>query len=176
VPSQYSLHVRADATAAPVHAEYLAQHEGDWRREITERLLEALGARGSVIVYSSYERQQLQGLSELFPDLAGDLHAVMARLFDLETVVKNGYVHAGFRGRTSIKKVLPVMAPDLSYAGLVVNNGDDALGLFSLMRVGRIPSEEIPSRRAELLHYCRLDTLAMVRVHEELLKVRHRRG
>lgn len=176
VPSQYSLHVRADASAPPVHTEYLADHAGDWRREITERLLESLGVRGSVIVYSSYERQQLLGLGEIFPDLAGDLHAVIARLFDLETVVKEGYVHPGFRGRTSIKKVLPVMAPELSYSGLVVNNGDDALGLFSLMRVGRIPAEEIPARRTELLHYCKLDTLAMVRVHEELLKIRHARG
>jgi hypothetical protein len=176
VPSQYSLHVRADDRATPVHSEYLADHASDWRREITERMLDALGARGSVIVYSSYERQQLNGLSELFPDLAGDLHAVMARLFDLETVVKEGYVHPGFRGRTSIKKVLPVMAPELSYDAKVVNNGDDALGLFSLMRVGRIPVEEIPGHRAALLEYCKLDTLAMVRVHEELLKVRHRRG
>ena len=63
------------------------------------------------------------------------------------------------------------MVPDLSYAGLAVSGGEDALGLFSLMRVGRVPQEELAARRSELLTYCKLDTLAMVRVHEELLAV-----
>jgi hypothetical protein len=169
VPSQYSLHIRDSGASPTRHQEYLAPHDTDWRRELTERLVEALGSTGSILVYSRYERDQLRGLMGLFPNLSGPLQRVIGRLFDLEPIIKNGYTHPGFLGRTSIKNVLPVMAPDLSYQGLAVSGGDDALGLFSLMRVGRIPHDEIPARRGELLTYCKLDTLAMVRVHEELL-------
>ncbi len=171
VPCQYSLHIREHASSPPRHEEYLAPHDTDWRRELTERMLTALGTAGSIVVYSRYERDQIRGLMEIFPDLALQLQRVIDRLFDLEPIIKNGYTHPRFQGRTSIKNVLPVMAPDLSYKELAVSGGEDALGLFSLMRVGRIPEEEIPARRAELLTYCKLDTLAMVRVHEELLGV-----
>jgi len=68
--------------------------------------------------------------------------------------------------------VLPVMVPALSYAGLPVNNGDDALGLFALMRVGAIDDAQVPGLREQLLEYCHLDTLAMLRLHEEVGRVR----
>lgn len=172
VPFQYSLHTKAWADAEPTHTEFLATHEGDWRRELVEHLLDDLGDSGSIIVYSSYEKTRLNGLAALFPDLGPRCEAVVARLFDLEKVFVEGYWHPGFAGRTSIKKVLPVLVPDLSYADLPVNNGDDALGLFALMRVGMIPADEIPAQRQRLLAYCQLDTLAMVRLHTAALELR----
>ena len=51
----------------------------------------------------------------MFPDMAafpGDLNY---RMVDLEDVFKTAYVDAGFDGSTSIKKVLPVICPNLSY-------------------------------------------------------------
>jgi hypothetical protein len=75
-------------------------------------------------------------------------------------------------GRTSIKKVLPVMVPALSYKTLPVNNGDDALGVFGLMRVKAMDEELVPTKREQLLRYCELDTLAMVRLHEATAKLR----
>ncbi|MBM3908399.1 MAG: DUF2779 domain-containing protein [Gemmatimonadetes bacterium] len=172
VPFQYSLH-QQDAPGAPVtHKEYLAPGEGDWRLYMTEQLLYDLGTSGSIVVYSSFEKQQLNGLAKLFPELADQINAVIARLFDLEVIFKHGYQHPGFLGRTSIKKVLPVMVPALSYNALVVNNGDDALGVFGLMRVKALEEESVPARREQLLRYCELDTLAMVRLHEATAKLR----
>lgn len=174
VPFQYSIHVCDAPGHAVAHHEYLAPCDRDWRRELAERLLECLGERGSVIAYSAHERRMLGYLAAMFADLAPRIAGVMQRLFDLEAIVRNGYCEAGFRGRTSIKYVLPAMVPELSYDGLAVSGGEDAAGVFALMRVGDygfVPLNHA-RHREELLAYCRLDTLGMVRVHERLWRVR----
>ncbi len=167
--TQYSLHIVDRSGAEPRHLEYLAALDTDWRRELVERLLDALGERGSIVVYSSYEQQRLNEAAELFPDLAPRLAAAVARLFDLEPFFRKGYLHPGFRGRSSIKATLPVMVPELTYAGLPVGNGGDAAGLVALMKVGQVPEAEHARHRRDLLEYCKLDTMAMVRLHEALL-------
>jgi hypothetical protein len=172
IPFQYSLHLLTSPDAAPMHWEYLAPAIGDWRRELTERLLEDLGTAGSIVVYSSYEKTRLNALAALFPDLQTRIEAVVARLFDLERIFKDGYCHPGFAGSTSIKKVLPVMVDGLGYDALGVGNGDDAAGVFALMRVGKYPAPDHAQWRRKLLEYCGLDTLAMVRLHQALLEVR----
>ena len=169
-PFQYSLHVVTPEQAL-VHVDYLADPTTDWRRPLTERLLNDLGDAGPIVVYSSYEEQCLRQLAAWYPDLAPRIEAAIARIFDLEKVVK-GYVHPGFRGRTSIKKVLPVMSPELSYEGLQVAGGEDAAAVFGFMWLGVYPTEEHEQLRSALLEYCHLDTLAMVRVHEGLEAVR----
>lgn len=171
-PFQYSLHT-LDAPGGEVrHTEYLAPVEGDWRLYLIEVLLHDLGTQGSIVVYSSFEKQQLGMFAKRFPVLEEQIKAVIARLWDLERVFKKGYVHPGFMGRTSIKKVLPVMVPELSYKTLAVNNGDDATGVFGLMRVKQTDEEFVPAQRERLLEYCKLDTYAMVRLHEVAAKVR----
>jgi hypothetical protein len=172
LPFQYSLHIRSAPGAPPEHRFYLASAEGDWRRDLAERMLADLGTRGSIMVYSSYEKGRLKALAELFPDLRAGLERVIARLWDLEKVFKDGYTHPGFAGRTSIKKVLPVMVPELSYEPLAVNNGSDAAGVFGLMRVGEYPADTHAVHRERLLEYCKLDTVAMVRLHEAAMRIR----
>ncbi len=171
LPNQYSVHVCSSPGAVVSHAEYLATFDTDWRRDLAEQLLNALEGHGSIFVYSSYEKTQLSAMSLRFPDLASRISNVIDRLFDLERFFKTGYVHYGYAGSSSIKKVLPVLVPELSYQTLAVGNGSDASAVFCLMREGEIPAEEHLPRRRELLEYCALDTRAMVRLHEALTKL-----
>ncbi|NBW66297.1 DUF2779 domain-containing protein [bacterium] len=173
MPFQYSLHVASRLGSAPTHHEFLAPLQGDWRRALLEQLIAELGGRGSVVVYSSYERTCLKALANWFPEYRDAIDGVIARMFDLEEVFKVAYAHPGFLGKTSIKKILPVMVDEreLSYHNLPVNNGDDALGLFSLMRVGDIDEAFHTRFTDQLLEYCKLDTLAMVRLHEAVAHV-----
>lgn len=172
VPFQYSLHT-LDAPGAEVrHEGYLAELGGDWRRDLAERLLTALGGTGAIVVYSNYEAQVLKQLVLWFPELAPRIDGVLARLFDLEKVVRQGYLHPGFRGKSSIKKVLPVLCEGMDYEGLAVAGGEDAMGQFGLMWVGEEPPEEHPRLRKQLEDYCRLDTQAMVDVWLALERVR----
>lgn len=172
MPFQYSIHVCDAPGREPTHHEYLAPLEGDWRGELASRLIEDLGDHGSILMYSSFERRMLNHLATALPHLALALKALERRLYDLEPVFKSGYCHPDFRGRTSIKETLPVLVPDLSYDTLGIHNGDDASGVFALMRVGEYAVRDGARHRENLLAYCKLDTLGMVRLHRALTDIR----
>lgn len=165
VLTQYSLHICNDISGEPLHREYLAPTSHDARRELAERLIHDLGSEGSILVYSSFEKTQINALAKLFPDLATKLLFLCERLFDLEVVFKEAISHPGFRGRTSIKVTLPTLVPELSYNDLLIGRGDAAVAAFVRMVRGWCSDEEAEQLRAGLLAYCKRDTLAMVRLH-----------
>ena len=76
-------------------------------------------------------------------------------------------------GSFSIKSVLPALYPDdpaLDYHNLEgVHNGGEAMDLFP--KIKDLPLEEQLIARKNLLEYCKLDTYAMVKVWEELVRV-----
>jgi Domain of unknown function(DUF2779)/PD-(D/E)XK nuclease superfamily len=168
VPIQYSLHRRARAGNVE-HRELLLDPAAPDIEAFAQDLLQALDGVGSIVVYSSFERLRLQWLGQRLPQLAGDLAAAAARLFDLLPVVQAAVAHPEFHGSLSIKRVLPVLVPDLTYDGLAIGNGESATGAAGLRALGRVADEEWARYRRQLLDYCRVDTLAMVRLHEALL-------
>ncbi|MAD96832.1 MAG: hypothetical protein CMB99_05830 [Flavobacteriaceae bacterium] len=92
-------------------------------------------------------------------------------MFDLEVIFKKDYIDYRFHGSSSIKKVLPVLCPDISYKALEVNNGTMALDTWGRMILDPDFSEDITETRKNLLAYCELDTLAMVKIYEVLKKL-----
>jgi len=102
-----------------------------------------------------------------FPDKADFLNDACERTLDLEDIFKAGYVDIAFKGSTSIKKVLPVLASDLDYADMAVANGTDAMNAW-IKLVEMALSKERDQLRADMLEYCKLDTYAMVRIFEEM--------
>jgi hypothetical protein len=60
-----------------------------------------------------------------------------------------------------------VLVPEMSYKGMVISNGGMAIdAYFTMCRSS--DQGEIESIRRNLLEYCKLDTLAMVRILERL--------
>jgi hypothetical protein len=86
----------------------------------------------------------------------------------MEVFGKQLYVHPDFKGSISIKNVLPVVAPELSYKALEIQNGGIASLSWFQMIFGEMSEEEKEEIRKNLLKYCELDTLAMVRIMENL--------
>jgi hypothetical protein len=169
IPTQYSLHVR-DRGGVLSHREYIASPSRDCRRDLALRLIVDLGEEGSVVTYSGFERIIISGLKDKFPDLAVHLQAVLSRIVDLEKCIRC-ILHPGFRGRTSIKVVLPVLVPDLSYTSLEITDGDTAMVTFARAALGAMDEEEWVRKRAALLEYCKMDTYAMVRLHEAIMRM-----
>ena len=125
-----------------------------------------IGATGSLVSWhASFENTQNKTMAKLYPEKAAFLNDLVARTLDLEVVFKRGYVDIAFAGSTSIKNVLPVMVPDLSYKGMAVANGTDAME--SWIRLINMPDgDEKNKLRQDMLEYCKLDTEAMVRIFE----------
>ena len=171
VLTQFSIHHRENINSEPWHSEYLDDASRDCQRKLAEALIDALGQKGSVLVYSSFEQTRIKALMAEFPDLAAPLQAVLDRVFDLHPCIANHVYHPAFGGSFSIKKVLPALVPDLSYQELAVRDGDTAITRFARMARGEIVAGEISLTRSQLLHYCKLDTFAMVRLHEILVKL-----
>lgn len=76
-------------------------------------------------------------------------------------------------GSFSIKSVLPALFPNdpaLDYYNLEgVHHGGEAMELFPKLK--DMPPEEWKKARRDLLKYCELETYAIVKVWEELLRV-----
>lgn len=104
----------------------------------------------------------------MFPDLRQRLAALTERIFDLLPIIRGGYYDPEFYGSFSIKSVLPVLVPQLSYAGLAIGDGDAAISHFARLALNQYTRDEAAQVRKNLLEYCKLDTLAMVRLHEQL--------
>jgi len=70
----------------------------------------------------------------------------------------------------SIKYVLPKLVPELSYNDLDIKEGGTASNTF-LSMVNETFEGDVEETRRQLLEYCKLNTCAMVRILEKLLKV-----
>lgn len=167
--TQFSVHHRAGLNTGFTHDEFLADPARDCERDLAEELVRVLGGgEGSIFTYSSFERTCVKALGERFPDLEPDLSEIRDRMVDLLKLVGDHVYHPAFRGSYSIKSVLPALVPDLSYAGMPVADGSTAIMKFAQMARGVIAAEQVQVTRQQLLDYCRMDTYAMVRVHEAL--------
>jgi CRISPR/Cas system-associated exonuclease Cas4 (RecB family) len=171
VLTQFSIHHRDSIDGDFRHSEYLADATKDCERELAETLVDKLGDCGSVLVYSHFEETRIKALRDASPDLAERLQAIIARLRNLQEVVERHVYHPKFRGSFSIKKVLPALVPELSYAGLDIADGDTAITRFARMARGEISGDLVGVTRQRLLDYCKVDTLAMVRLHEALFQL-----
>jgi len=170
IPIQYSLHICSATGEIVKHLEYIGDPTSDPRKEFAERLISDCDKQGSIIVYTHFEKDRLKGLIELFPNLASDLEALINRLIDIYKIISDNFYHPNFHGSYSIKNVLPVLVPDLNYEDMDVSQGLDASATFAYMAKGKYDDEEAKEKRSKLLEYCKLDTLAMVKLHDHLME------
>ena len=166
MPFQFSLHVLPAPGAALEHHAFLARDFKNTMPALACALRKHLPEAGHVIVWNkSFEMGRNKEMASFLPEYRSFFESVNGRVFDLMEIFRNQhYVHAGFRGSSSIKKVLPVLVPNLSYKDLEIQEGATA----SLAWYRMVTSEAAKADRdrvyKNLLDYCRLDTLAMVEI------------
>jgi predicted RecB family nuclease len=152
------------------HREYLCSEDKDPREELTVKLLDALGKKGSIHMYTGFEKDVIKGLAKDLPKCGGQLLATLDRLVDLHKIIKNNYYHPEFHGSFSLKSVLPAIIPEMSYGNLGIQEGQEAGIEYMRMLDPSTPAGEKEKIRSDLLKYCGHDTLAMVKIREKLLK------
>jgi hypothetical protein len=169
IPFQWSDHILGE-TGSLEHRYYLCGEDRDPREEFAATLLDAIGERGTIFIYTNYEREILTRLAREIPTYGVQLLAPGARFRDLQAVIRRSYYHPRFYGSFSLKAVLPALVPELSYESLAIREGNLASLAYLRMLDSATPYAERAKIREDLLAYCGHDTLGMVRIREELLR------
>jgi hypothetical protein len=168
---QYSLHT-IDRPGAPLrHSEYLSHGDDNPPRPVAEHLRDAMPEIGTVFVwYEAFEKARNDEMAAMFPDLAEFFNEVNAKTVDLMKIFSDSlYIHRDFKGRTSIKNVMPVLVPSLSYDDLGISGGLTAtIKWFRAATWRNMTDAERQQIFNDLHEYCTLDTLAMVEIYNVL--------
>lgn len=167
---QYSLYVVAESGADPCHFEALFTDGSDPAPQIAASLLDHIGQAGSIVVWNkSFEAGRNQDLARHCPGQADQLLAINERLYDLMLIFRDGhYIDSRFHGSASLKAVLPVLCPDLTYADLAIRDGESAMLTWYRLHSGAIPPEDRQDTMTAMKAYCKLDTYGMVAIWDHL--------
>jgi hypothetical protein len=170
IPFQFSLHFLEGPEEELKHFEYLHTEKSDPSKNMITKLKDFIGSTGSIIVWNKkFEKGINSNLLERHPEDAFFLNDINERIYDLMDIFqKQFYVHPGFKGKTSIKKVLPVLAPALSYQDLEIQEGGAAMEAWYNLVFKESTAEEKALVVKNLLTYCCLDTYAMYVIWKEL--------
>ncbi len=164
IPFQFSLHVQMKKDAPLQHIEFLGDGIIDPREPMIIAMLDAIGKKGNVVCYNaSFERSCIEKLADSFPKYKKELLKINERIIDLMRPFQaRWYYHPDFKGSYSIKYVLPVLVKELSYQTLEIQEGGTASLTYTQLK--SMSKEEQLIVRKNLLDYCCMDTLAMVKI------------
>lgn len=173
IPFQYSLHIEHEDGRLD-HREFLAVEGSDPREFLARKLCEDIPRDVTVLAYNmGFEKGIIKKLASEYEALSPHLLEIHDNIKDLMTPFQQKYyVTPSMNGSYSIKYVLPALVPEMeqSYKELEgVQNGGEAMQAFA--NLYKLNEEEKIKMRNALLAYCKLDTLAMVRVLEKLREV-----
>ncbi len=173
VPFQYSLHFQKKKGGKLFHTEFLAQPGIDPRMPLLKKLLADIPEDVCILTYNmAFEKKVLTELAAQFPKYKKTIKKWIDNIQDLMAPFRRRDVYFWeFKGSYSIKKVLPALASDLSYEGLAIADGGAAMDAYQQMLAAMNDEKKLSEIRKNLLAYCQLDTLAMVRILEALGKL-----
>ncbi len=124
VPFQYSLHIRESEGGKTRQNEFLARERVDPMPALLEQLKRDIGPDGSVIVWNKgFEMTVNKEMAVMHPAYGKFLRSVNDRVFDLMEIFRFSrkvFIKSEFKQSHSIKKVLPVLCPELAYSSLEI--------------------------------------------------------
>lgn len=170
IPFQYSLHIEYEDGRLE-HKEFLAEDGVDPRYELSKSLVESILSNSTVLAYNmSFEKGVIRKLANLYGKFTYDLMSIHDNMQDLMIPFqKKWYVTPSMQGSYSIKYVLPALVPEMekAYKDLdLIHNGSEAMNAYANM--SNLSYEGKMAYRNSLLEYCKLDTLAMVKILNKL--------
>lgn len=169
MPFQYSLHILDKPGEELRHHEFLAPGGDNPQLPFLQNLLAALPQDACILTWNqTFEKGRLEELAKYAPDHREEITPILKNIRDLMVPFRRKDIyHWQFAGSYSIKAVLPALVPELSYKGLAVSNGEMAASTWLRLHHDGENGETDELRR-QLLEYCHLDTLAMVRILEKM--------
>lgn len=170
IPFQYSLHILEEPGGELKHTEYLHKDNSHPVPKLLEKLTKDICPTGSIIVwYKKFEMARNEEMALMFPKHKDFLEDVNSRIVDLmEPFAQGFFADKDFFGSASIKNVLPILVPELSYKNLNIQEGASAQRLWTDAVVKNKTGINKEKLFFNLIEYCKLDTLAMVEIWKVL--------
>ena len=124
---------------------------------------------GDIVVYNkTFEITRLKEIARDFPQYADEIEKLILRIKDLMIPFQRKYYYAPeMKGSYSIKAALLALVPELTYENLEINEGGLASVAYESLQT-ETDMIIIAETSEQLLEYCKLDTLAMVKILEKL--------
>jgi hypothetical protein len=170
LPMQYSLHILREPDGKLEHKAFLHQDSMNPGLPLLKQLQQDIGEKGTVLVWhQEFEKGRNTELGVMFPEFAAAMEQLNDRIIDLKLPFsEQWYEDYRFLGSASIKRVLPVVVPELSYKSLAVQEGQSAQRLWMETFLAGKHQARKKQIVKDLLEYCQLDTLAMVKIYQFL--------
>jgi hypothetical protein len=172
IPFQFSLHMQREPGGEIEHHGFLGKRGQDPRSGLCDNLLRLIPPDACILAWNqSFEIRVLSGLADLFPVNSERIAQMIANFRDLMVPFRERTIYLWqTKGSYSIKAVLPVFIPELTYEGMEIADGGAAMDAWHVMNALEDPAE-LERLRAALWEYCKLDTLAMVRILERMMSL-----
>jgi hypothetical protein len=171
IPLQYSLDIVGSPGEDPIHCDFLHSGLDDPTQSFLDSLKQNVGNFGAIVVWNkSFESQVNDLIARRVPQARDYLAEVNDRMYDLKDVFAQQYfVHRDLLGKISVKRVLPVLAPKLTYSNLTIQNGAAASLAWSQLLSDELTDKERVELSRQLREYCALDSYGMVAIWRALL-------
>lgn len=172
LPFQYSLHCLPQVGEKITHSFFLAETGVDPRKKFIESLIKDLQGKGSILVYDALmERNILNNIKRDYSEYALAIDELLLRIVDLaQPFNERSIYHPQMKNLTSIKNVLPALVPEMNFNELKISSGSIAMIEFEKLQ-SETDMFKIMEKREQLLAYCEMDTLAMVKILEAIKKI-----
>jgi Domain of unknown function(DUF2779) len=168
IPFQFSLGVQRSAGADVEYYEFLARSFADPVPELAAHLGKVLGKKGMVLAWNmGFEQRCNELMARVHPEWTTFFEDVNARLWDPMLLFKQQrhlYYDSRFMKSASLKRVLPVLCPDLAYTDLAIQEGATASESWPLLTGTDLSLEEKEKLAQDMLSYCKRDTEAMAHI------------
>ena len=173
IPMQY--HVSKLDQNQITHKYYLHNENSNPLPKLLENLKSDIGDEGLILVYfKRFEQQRNNEMGLMYPEYASFLESLNNRMFDLEEIFKISkgyYIHPTFKGRSTLKLVLPVFSTEQTYTDIEISGGMIARYKWHEMTTGNINDTEKKKIYKDLLEYCRLDTEGLLIIYKSLMQL-----
>jgi len=173
IPMQY--HVSKLDQNQTTHKYYLHNENSNPVPKLLENLKSDIGEEGLILVYhKSFEQRRNNEMGLMYPEYASFLELLNNRMFDLEEIFKISkgyYIHPDFKGRSTLKLVLPVFSTEQTYDDIEISGGMIASYKWREMTAGNINDCKKKKIYKDLLEYCKLDTEGLIIIYKSLLQL-----
>ena len=172
LPFLFSTHKKISKDATIEHIDFIAETGIDPRKQFARALIEAHQGAETILIYDAkMENQIINALKNEFPELRDSLQTIQNKIKDLIIPFENKWYYTkNMKGSNSLKNVASSIDAEIDFGTLIVSHGTVALSQYEELQTETDLLKILETRDA-LREYCKMDTWAMVKVYEKLLRV-----